>query len=138
MVYYWTSAPLIESPMFQLKQVIEMHCVLELFIQDKIESYLIFQFRCGTESDTYKVYYNHTHTWARDLPVCTAEHFFKKQLRFLDPESVQGTTTGIFQWVSKVYQHFLLGGMEELTKFNKVSINAHHPALTALRSFYRD
>eukprot|EP00959_Pyramimonas_sp_CCMP1952_P376338 7882753-Pyramimonas_sp.AAC.1 len=24
-VYYWTSAPLVESPMFQLNQIIELH-----------------------------------------------------------------------------------------------------------------
>eukprot|EP00959_Pyramimonas_sp_CCMP1952_P106060 2217431-Pyramimonas_sp.AAC.1 len=28
--------------------------------------------------------------------------------------------------------------MQELTKFNKVPINAHHPALAALRSFYKE
>eukprot|EP00959_Pyramimonas_sp_CCMP1952_P202122 4226448-Pyramimonas_sp.AAC.1 len=78
MAYDWTSAPMMDSPMFQLKQ-----------------------FRLGTESDMHKMHYNHIHTWARDLPACTAEHFFKKLLRFLDPESVQGTTTGIFLWISK-------------------------------------
>eukprot|EP00959_Pyramimonas_sp_CCMP1952_P092859 1943154-Pyramimonas_sp.AAC.1 len=74
-----------ESPMFQPKQVTEMHGGPELFMQDTIEPYMIFQLCFGTESDMYNIYYNRTHTWARDLPVCTAEHFFKKLLRFLDP-----------------------------------------------------
>eukprot|EP00959_Pyramimonas_sp_CCMP1952_P061522 1285864-Pyramimonas_sp.AAC.1 len=107
-------------------------------MQDKIELYVNFQFRIGTESEMHKIQYNHTHTWARDLPACTAEHFFKKMLRFLYPESVLGTTTGIFQWISKVYENFLLEGMQELTKFNNIPINTHHPALIAFRSFFTD
>eukprot|EP00959_Pyramimonas_sp_CCMP1952_P388170 8134285-Pyramimonas_sp.AAC.1 len=110
-----------ESPTFKLEQVIEIHGGPNQVLQDKIESYLIFQFRFGSETDMhiYTIYYNRTRTWARDLPVCTAEHFFKKLLRLLDSESAQGTATGIFQWISKVYQHFLLEGIQELTKFNK-------------------
>eukprot|EP00959_Pyramimonas_sp_CCMP1952_P291540 6098013-Pyramimonas_sp.AAC.1 len=54
-------------------------------------------------------------------------------LRFLHPESVQGTTTGIFQVISKVYQNFLLEGINELKRFSNVSINNNHPALTAIR-----
>eukprot|EP00959_Pyramimonas_sp_CCMP1952_P271826 5683657-Pyramimonas_sp.AAC.1 len=101
MVHYWTSAPLVESPMFKLKQAIQIHGGPNLFIQDKIESCLIFQLRFGTETDIYNIHYNRTQTWARDLPVRTAEHSFKKLLRFLDPQSVQGTATGIFQRISK-------------------------------------
>eukprot|EP00959_Pyramimonas_sp_CCMP1952_P251554 5256395-Pyramimonas_sp.AAC.1 len=80
MVYYWTSAPLIESPMFQINQIIEVHGGPSMYTQDKTESDLQFQFRFGTESEMYKIHYNRTHTWARDLPVCSAEHFFKTLL----------------------------------------------------------
>eukprot|EP00959_Pyramimonas_sp_CCMP1952_P154947 3241736-Pyramimonas_sp.AAC.1 len=83
--------------MFQLNQAIEIHGGPNIYMQDNIESYMSFQFRFGTESDMYEIHYNHTHTWARELPICIAGHFFKKMLRFLDPESVLGTTTGIFQ-----------------------------------------
>eukprot|EP00959_Pyramimonas_sp_CCMP1952_P326204 6828012-Pyramimonas_sp.AAC.1 len=105
-----------ESPMFKLEQVIDIHGGPNHAVQDKFESYLIFQFRFGAESDIYNIYYDHTNTWARDLLVCNAEHVFEKLLRFLDSESVQGTATGIFQWTAKVCQHFLLEGIHELTK----------------------
>eukprot|EP00959_Pyramimonas_sp_CCMP1952_P111815 2338822-Pyramimonas_sp.AAC.1 len=87
--------------MFQIDQVIEVHGGPNKYIQDKFESYLSFQLRFGTESEMHKIHYNHTQAWARDLPLCSAEHFFKKMLRFLDLESVLGTTTGVFQWISK-------------------------------------
>eukprot|EP00959_Pyramimonas_sp_CCMP1952_P419302 8782873-Pyramimonas_sp.AAC.2 len=102
--------------MFQLNQIIEIHGGATKYAYDRVESasrivpttnpvvdrieyYLRFQFRFGTETETHNIPYNHTHTWARDLPICIAEHFFKKMLHFLDPESVQGTTAGIVQWI---------------------------------------
>eukprot|EP00959_Pyramimonas_sp_CCMP1952_P038797 812230-Pyramimonas_sp.AAC.1 len=57
-------------------------------------------------------------------------------LRFLDPESVLGTTTGVFQWIPKVYQDVLLEGIQKLKQFSNVSINANHPALIEFRSFF--
>eukprot|EP00959_Pyramimonas_sp_CCMP1952_P246420 5150876-Pyramimonas_sp.AAC.1 len=74
--------------MFQLSQIIELHGGMTRYsydrgesanpVVDRMESHLRFQFRFGTETETYNIYYNHAHTWARGLPICGADHFFKE------------------------------------------------------------
>eukprot|EP00959_Pyramimonas_sp_CCMP1952_P198438 4150924-Pyramimonas_sp.AAC.1 len=82
--------------------------------------------------------YDSTHTWAHDVPICSADHFFKNMVPVLDPEVLLESTTGIFQWIAKVYQTSLLDGIKELHQFTNVSINKNHPALTALRALFTE
>eukprot|EP00959_Pyramimonas_sp_CCMP1952_P311052 6509263-Pyramimonas_sp.AAC.1 len=59
-------------------------------------------------------------------------------VHFLDPEVIQESTTGIFQWISKVYQTILLDSIKELHQFTNAAINKNCPALTALRAFFTE
>ncbi len=79
---------------------------------------------------------DHTHKWARDLPICSADSFFKKLVHYLDPEVIEESTTGIFQWISKVYQIILLGSIKELRDFTNDAIYQNHPAFNALRALF--
>eukprot|EP00959_Pyramimonas_sp_CCMP1952_P012011 253650-Pyramimonas_sp.AAC.1 len=59
-------------------------------------------------------------------------------VHFLDPEVIQESTAGIFQWISKVYQTILLDSIKELHQFTNAAINENHPALTTLRAFFAE
>eukprot|EP00959_Pyramimonas_sp_CCMP1952_P231179 4832462-Pyramimonas_sp.AAC.1 len=79
--------------MIQVKLFIELHAGRTSLVVDKIGSYLRCEFRFGTNTEAYHMDYDCTHTWARDLPICSAGHFFKKMVRFLGPEVIQESTT---------------------------------------------
>eukprot|EP00959_Pyramimonas_sp_CCMP1952_P220808 4616588-Pyramimonas_sp.AAC.1 len=80
--------------------------------------------------------YNHTHNWARELPICSADSFFKQIVHHLDPEVIEESTTGIFQWISKVYQIILLDSIKELRGFTNDATYQNHPALKTLRDLF--
>eukprot|EP00959_Pyramimonas_sp_CCMP1952_P088567 1852951-Pyramimonas_sp.AAC.1 len=104
------------------------------------QSHLQFEIRFGSKAwnaESYQLNYDHAHKWARDLPICSADHFFKRFVHYLDPETIEESTTGAFQWISKVYQNILKDSIAELPGFTKDAIHEKHPALQALRDLFK-
>eukprot|EP00959_Pyramimonas_sp_CCMP1952_P393634 8248251-Pyramimonas_sp.AAC.1 len=60
-VYYGTSAPLVDSPMIMVKQIIELYAGRT----NNIGSCLRFELHFGPNAEAYQMDYDHAHTWAR-------------------------------------------------------------------------
>eukprot|EP00959_Pyramimonas_sp_CCMP1952_P176633 3691780-Pyramimonas_sp.AAC.1 len=57
-------------------------------------------------------------------------------VHYLGPEVIEESATGVFQWVSKVYQIILLDSITELRDFTKYATHQKNPALKTLRDLF--